>query len=84
MSTRSEARYHLESPKSSHEIDFDFTVPFKDITERLNAIGGSVENLNARVGTLEEGSLNGMEERVRIISLLESEVTILILIEVAI
>ena len=66
MSTRSGARYHPKNPKSSHKIDFNFAAAFKDITERLNAIGGgSVQNLNARVGTLEEERMNGMEERVR-------------------
>ena len=65
MSTRSGARYHLENPESSHGMDFDFAGAFKDITKRLNAIGGSVQNLNARVEILEEERLNGLEERVR-------------------
>ena len=65
MSTRSGARYHLENLKSNYKIDFDFAVAFKDIIERLNAIGELVQDLNARVGTLEEKRMNGMEECIR-------------------
>ena len=66
MSTSFRARYNLEDLEWSHEMDFDFVVAFKNIIERLNAIGGSVQNLNARVETLEEERMNGMDEHLGI------------------
>ena len=72
MSTGSRVRYHPDNPESSHEMDFDFVTAFKDITERLNAIGGFVKNLNARVGILVEERMNGIEVRVRITPLLDA------------
>ena len=35
-------------------MNFDLTTAFKNITEKLNAISGSIQNLNARVEILEE------------------------------
>ena len=48
MSTRSGARYHPKNLESNHKMNFDFAAAFKDITERLNAIGGLVQDLNMR------------------------------------
>ena len=46
-------------------MDLDVAAAFKDITKKLNAISDSIQNLNARVGILEEERLNGLEEHVR-------------------